>query len=372
MRISGTRSSAVCFLLLTFLAPIASSAQAKWKGTVVKEGDVTVVKNPKEPIYKSPIIEFKEDLSLGGPDARGDYAFGQVQTFIVDDSGSIYVLDKKNYNLKVFDSSGSYLRTIGRKGQGPGELEYPYMLSLNQTSGELVVHELGHGISYFDTDGTFLRHLSLKTMLSLRGLVDAKGDIYIMEYIRNEKGAHYETKKLASDGSVIAVIAESPAWVVSNPDPFMATSYFVVDRANNLVFGYPLTYEIRFYGPSDTKVFKRITREYDRVAVKAEEREEQEKSVPPGTTIGFEFPKYHSAYRRFFTSDLGHLFVETWETTKGGKKVHDIFDAEGHLIGCMSLKPSGIAILKGKYYALEEDEDGFQYVKRYAVTWKVK
>jgi len=27
-------------------------------------------------------------------------------------------------------------------------------------------------------------------------------------------------------------------------------------------------------------------------------------------------------------------------------------------------------MLKGKYYALEEDEDGYQYVKRYAVTWK--
>jgi hypothetical protein len=28
--------------------------------------------------------------------------------------------------------------------------------------------------------------------------------------------------------------------------------------------------------------------------------------------------------------------------------------------------------LKGKYYALEEDEDGYQFVKRYAVTWVAK
>jgi len=25
-----------------------------------------------------------------------------------------------------------------------------------------------------------------------------------------------------------------------------------------------------------------------------------------------------------------------------------------------------------QYYALEQDEDGYQYVKRYAVTWKIK
>jgi hypothetical protein len=38
----------------------------------------------------------------------------------------------------------------------------------------------------------------------------------------------------------------------------------------------------------------------------------------------------------------------------------------------MPLKPSGITILNGKYYALEEDEDGYQYVKRDAVNWKIK
>lgn len=371
-----TNRGFVLFMGLVLIAFVASaaapSAQDKWKGTVVKEGDVTVVKNPKEPLYKTPILELKEELSIGGPEAQGDFAFGQVQTFIVDDFGSIYVLDRKNYNIKVFDLSGSYLRTIGRKGQGPGELEYPYMLSLNQTSSELIVHQLGPRMSYFKTDGTFLRHLSLKTMLSLRGVVDSRGSIYVMEHINDEKGIRFETKKLAPDASVIAVIAESPGPRSSNPNPFMATSYFVVDRADNLVYGYPLTYEIQFYGPSNQKVFKRIIREYDRVAVTAEEREKQEKSVPPGTTVRFEFPKYHSAYTRFFLSDFGHLFVQTWEKTKDGKSIHDIFDTEGRFIGRIPLKPSGVEILKGKYYALEEDEDGYQTVKRYAVTWTVK
>ena len=57
---------------------------------------------------------------------------------------------------------------------------------------------------------------------------------------------------------------------------------------------------------------------------------------------------------------------------KDGKFIHDIFDADGRFIGRVPLKPFGIEILKGKYYALEEDEDGYQAVKRYAVTWTVK
>ena len=361
------------FLILGITTAAEASGQVKWKGTVVKEGDVTVVKNPKEPLYKTPVLELKEDLSLGGPEAQGDYAFGEIRTFIVDDAGSLYVLDTKDSHVKVFDKAGKYVRTIGRKGQGPGELELPMTLSFNRTAGELAVHQSSRRMSYFKTDGTFLRHLSLKDMWALRGRVDSRGNIYITEGLIDEKDPRYEVKKLGPDASVIAMLAKSPAPnAAAKFNPFMAISYFQLDRSDNLVYGYPLTYEIQFFDPSDHKLFMTITREYDPVAITAEEKAEREKDVPSGMTVNFDFSKYHSAYYRFFLSDLGHLFVQTWEKTKDGKSIHDIFDAEGRFIGRIALKPSGIEILKGKYYALEEDEDGNQYVKRYAVTWTIK
>jgi hypothetical protein len=108
------------------------------------------------------------------------------------------------------------------------------------------------------------------------------------------------------------------------------------------------------------------------LGVTAAEKEAQEKRVPYGTKVTFDFSKYHSAYRRFFVSDLGHVFVETWEATKDGAKIHDIFDAEGRFISSVPFRPLGITILRGKYYALEEDAEGYQYIKRYAVTWTYK
>jgi hypothetical protein len=362
---------------LAFMAGLLSAApapaQVTWKGTVVKEGDVTVVRNPKEPLYKTPVIELKEDLSLGGPEAQGDYAFGQVRTFVVDDAGSIYVLDSQASHVKVFDASGKYVRTIGRQGQGPGELESPMTLSLNRTSSELAVHQASRRMSYFKTDGTFLRHLSFKEMWALRGRVESMGTIYITEGIVDPKDPRYELKKLGPDASVIAMLAKSPAPNASVKfDPFMAISYFQIDPSDSVVYGYPETYEIQFFGPSDQNIFKKIRREYDPVLVTAEEKEEQKKDIPPGITLNFDFSKYHSAFSRFFLSDLGHVIVQTWEKTKDGKSIHDIFDAEGRFIGRVPLKPSGVEVLKGKYYALEEDEDGYKLVKRYAVTWTIK
>jgi hypothetical protein len=361
-------------LLPFFLTAAMASGQAKWKGTVVKEGDVTVVKNPKEPLYKTPVLELTEDLSLGGPEAQGDAALEQVRQFVVDDAGTIYVLELRAAQVKVFDASGRYLRTIGRKGQGPGELEYPMTLSLNQKMGELAVQQQSRGIVFFKTDGTYLRQLSLKGMLGGRGRLDSQGQIYLLEIIIDNENSRYATKKLAPDGSVLATISETPTPTGpgNTTKAFIPVAFYTVDREDRFIYGFPESYEIQIYGPTETKVLRKITRAYDAVAVTEEDKAERKKDVPPGYTREFEFPKHHPAYSRFFLSDLGHIFVQTYEKADGGRIIHDIFDAEGRFIGRLPLKPSGIGILKGKYYALEEDEDGYQLIKRYAVTWKVK
>jgi hypothetical protein len=210
-------------------------------------------------------------------------------------------------------------------------------------------------------------------MLGGRSRVDSQGQIYVLEIAMDGSGSRYKTKKLAPDGSLLATISETPTPTGpgNTTKAFIPVAYFQISRDDRLVYGYPETYEIQLYGPVEAEVLRKIRREYDPVAVTEEEKAERKKDVPPGYTREFEFPKNHPAYSRFFLSDLGHLFVQTYEKAEEGRFIHDIFDAEGRFIGRVPLKPSGLEILKGKYYALEEDEDGYQYIKRYAVTWKV-
>lgn len=362
-------------ILIAWLALIAqgpaveASAQVKWKGTMAKEGGVTVVRNPREPVYKTPVLELREDLSLGGANAQGDYAFEDIRTLVVDDAGNIFVLDSKAANVKVFDASGKYVRTIGRKGQGPGEFNAPMTLSINPLAGELVVHHDSQRMSYFKLDGTFLRQLSTKG-LSIRARVDSRGRIVVMEIVFDANNRRYDTKKLGPDGNPIALLASSPGPDPARYNPFLAISYWQIDREDNLIYGYPASYEILFFGAESNKVFRKITRDYDPVDITGEEKKEELKDIPPGITV--EFSKSHSAFTRFFVDDQGPLLVQTWEKAGGGKLVHDVFDREGRFIGRIPLKPNGMGIKKGKYYAVEVDEDGYQAVKRYAVKWLVE
>jgi hypothetical protein len=366
------RKGLVIATFLLLLAFTIAAAQDKWKGTVVKEDDVTVVRNPREPIYRTPVLELKEDMSLGGPDAQGEYAFGAIRNFVVDDDGSLYILDEQNSHIKAFDASGKYLRTIGRKGQGPGDLDGPYYLTLNRTAGELGVLQLSRRISFFKTEGTFLRHQTV--IDSTRAQVDSRGNIYIRETARPKRDEwSYDVKKLSMFGSVLGVLASVPGQGYTGKiNPFFAVNTFQVDRSDNLVYGDPRTYELLFFDSSEGKLFKKITREYSSVPVTDKDKAKELEKTPPEVRANVVFPKYFPAFNGFFLSDLGHIFVQTREKTENGKLMHDIFDVEGRFISRIPLKSYGIGILKDKYYALEQEEDGFQYVKRYAVTWKIK
>jgi outer membrane protein assembly factor BamB len=349
------------------------AAQPQWKGSITKEGGVTIVKNPKDPIYKDPILTLKEDFALGGPNATGDNSFNQIRTAAIGDDGTIYVLDGKESHVKMFDASGKYLKTFARKGQGPGELESPSAISINRTKKEIMIQEISRRLSYFAMDGRFLRNQSVKDVWALRARVDSQGNIVVQEGMLDPKDPRYLTKKFNADMKLIAELAKSPAPSPSVFNPLMAIAYWTIDKDDNIVYGYPKTYEIKFFGPSNA-VVKKVMRDYDPVEITEAEKEEQRKGNPSDVMGGMklEFERYHPAFRRFFLSDKGHIFVQTWEKTKDGLTVHDVFDADGRFLARLPLALTGIEIRNGKYYALEEDAEGYQMIKRYSVTWLVK
>lgn len=62
-----------------------------------------------------------EEWRLGGPDGRGPAAFSSEPAVVVDRRGVLYTRGSKDSHITAFDSAGGFLRTIGRRGQGPGE-----------------------------------------------------------------------------------------------------------------------------------------------------------------------------------------------------------------------------------------------------------
>lgn len=97
---------------------------------------------------------FEERLRLGGADG-GPESFYVVSRDRVSagPDGAIHVLDGGAHRVVVFDSAGRHLRTVGREGGGPGELQMPVGLAVD-SAGVVGVWDYGKpGIVRFGPDG---------------------------------------------------------------------------------------------------------------------------------------------------------------------------------------------------------------------------
>jgi len=366
------------YILSTFLAAVQGDQSPLWKGTIAKEGDMVVIKNPKEPLYSQPILTLKEDFSIGGSKAKDEYVLALPTSIAVDHKGNLFVLDFKESHIRVFDETGRFIRTIGRSGQGPGEIGAAWSISLPHGSKELAVHDIrNRKLTFFSTDGEYLRSISLRGMIG--GLkTDSQGNAYVFDTQFGAGQPKNTLKKMSADMS--KVLAEISNHLQDDShNPFAPREYWVIDDRDCLVYGEGKTYEIRYYDPSG-KLVRKVLREGGPLKVTKKDIDEfANRPTPPGINPVYNYSSHHGAYRSFFVDDLGHLFVQTWERTPDNRQdIHDIFDADGRFIGRVPLNrhadlinPKVRLIRSGKYYAIESDAEGYEVVKRYSVVWNI-
>jgi hypothetical protein len=378
MRMKRAGSIVICLGMLAGLTPSKSSAQAKWKGTIVKEGDVTVVKNPKEPLHKNPPLELREDFVIGGEGSEGKYVLSHPFDMAVDAAENLYVVDAGERNLKVFDKNGRYVKTIGRPGQGPGEFQFPTRICIIPGTSEIIVLDL-QSISTFNPAGGFLRRSPIRGM-SAGIRADGQGNLFIeTSEIRSGK-VILQTYAPGMGGEPALVLSyqEDQSYVVFKPRP-----QWILNQKGQIVFGESKTYEIRIID-SKGGLLKKILRDYDPVRVNQEEKDDLAKRTKevlgPEAAKSMEFAPHHSAYRGFFPADAGCLFVQTWERSADGRQdIYDIFDDEGRYIARVPLSPNPDFqaplprfIKDGKLYTIEPDPKGYEVVKRYSVKWNIQ
>ena len=82
-------------------------------------------------------------VSVGELEGDDDYMFGRLYDIAVDDDDNLFVLDGQDQAVRVFDAGGKFVRKLGRKGQGPGELWDAEAMAL-LPDGRVVVRDPGN------------------------------------------------------------------------------------------------------------------------------------------------------------------------------------------------------------------------------------
>jgi 6-bladed beta-propeller protein len=129
-------------------------------------------------------IELKFTLvrSIGSLDGTRD-AFGNIWDVALDSRGRIYVADVGQSHVTVFDSAGSFVRTIGRRGSGPGEFHQPMQLGIDNAD-TLFVYDVGlRRLTKFSPDGQFVVQKGLPDITAVGDIrFSPNGDVVLVGF----------------------------------------------------------------------------------------------------------------------------------------------------------------------------------------------
>ncbi|MDR0559552.1 MAG: 6-bladed beta-propeller [Prevotellaceae bacterium] len=90
---------------------------------------------------------------------------GEVSQIEIFDN-VIYILDKKTVSLQVFDSTGKYIHSIGKRGEGPGEYSAINAFYLNSHNHTINMFDpLKLSVHKYDFNGNFIASVQFKDLI---------------------------------------------------------------------------------------------------------------------------------------------------------------------------------------------------------------
>jgi len=335
-------------------------------------------------------FELEEDLSIGNEDDE-NYLFYGIRDIQVDTDGNIYVLDSGNHRLQVFDKNGNYLRTIGKKGRGPGEFITPSRLQLDDETGNIFVTDRSRTIIIFEKGGKYIdKDIHLVELLK-DFYLDSERCIW-GKFILPGINVYHFIKKVTPTGEAEKIIAEIPYYInriklsrtnVGNTAQvggyFFTHGYeydlFIAKVDNHtLIYGYSKDYElIAFDETGDTLFIIRKDETPKKITNNEKERIKNRikgniakggKFVPD---ISIEFPEHMPYFYSIITDNKGRIYVRKNPISRESNINHeyDVFNKEGLYLYKTHLNYYPDVIKNGYIYTrIVTEETGEEQIRR--------
>lgn len=342
-----------------------------------------LIRNPAEPLYGEISLDIEEDLTLGN-DQDDHYLFFRVWDIQADTEGNIFVLDSGATRIQKYSKNGEYLGTIGRKGQGPGEFERPFILALDKDNN-LYVGEMSK-IHTFDPEGKFVRTTKIPFFF-MNFVPDNRGNFVVTGRITIEGGQNLGVMTLDSNGKIKKTIKEFPGLPMHETGMTISHDYspeirFTALADRGFVYGYNLDYQIYVAGWAGNDIL--IFRKEEPAQIIS--RKEKNKIIDDLSTnarnAGLEWPKNvvekmanipenRPFFDRIRADEKGRIYIRqrTSILDKSGDMTFDIFGKDGYYLYKTKLPFVPMSIRDGfMYHATYVEESGEVKVKRYRIN----
>lgn len=320
-----------------------SSTSDTWQGRIdTLPGGAIVVHNPGAGLWDtSTAWRLEQDLVIGAVEGSGPEVFGEIAAVDVDMHGRIYVLEEQAQEIRVFDSAGTYLRTLGSEGSGPGELSRAFGLAFDDLD-RLWVPDVGNRrLTVFDSTGEFADDYQrpLGVVYPFLGGFDKSGRFWdVTPSFDDTYASFYFVRFDSITGGFDSV---PPVRYRRDVESTTLTMFFLrprmtiaFDPAGYIWFGWTGDYRL-FQRSMSGDTARIIERESRRVPVSHSERERilAEIAEFPFPVDPVLIPTEKPAFNRIVAGENGHLFTNVPGSGDEKGRLIDVFNGDGVYLG---------------------------------------
>jgi hypothetical protein len=353
-------------LLCALLLPACAKRE---RGFVTEIVDgVRVVRNLAGKPGRGPRkLRATEDLALGEGSSTVQALFYAPQAIDAVPDGDMYVLDGRDALIRQFNQSGSLVRSIGRKGQGPGEFEAPAAMTIRPDGTVIVVDSSQMRLTLLTPEGEFMRSTVLKIFVSD---ISAEADGTLVAAYSGGADPE-ECVGILDDrsGELTALFSQKTFWPsrLMNKDLRYDFPYFVrfaAAQANRLVVGSGVAYKLSLI---DMKGRPEMTFEKD--ADKKPVEGQMLTQIAGIKLRGGPNPFVHDPYFPFFdwlsVDERGRIWIQHYlpklTNLTNPETPYDVFSADGIFLFEARLPGhilSKLVFKNGFVYTLKKRESG--------------
>jgi hypothetical protein len=378
------QSLPAAFLVLVFLSvscgPTKEGVEesAAYPAVIENVEGVRTVTNPDFPKEGKIHFTLTEELTIGEEDALEGGVLNRPQFLDVDSDGNIYVMDWGDTDIKIFSPDGTLIRTVGGKGQGPGEFDIPASFKLSKDNKIFLLSGSQHRFSVIETTGEYITGFQVEAYPPAMD-IDSLNRVFYSETLPPDYTLTEDYQKVESSFALFrrdadgqnkiklgefrdrvsmkrAVKSASGTGIMGGMSREAYTTCWLVGPRDRIYIGYNKDYKIDVYDP-DWNLLFRFGRTFTPIKHPLYKPE-----------LGH--PEYYPAFsdwRKFF-DDEGNLWLELYLPEGVEEHAYDVFSPEGIYLKQVWVPTTLNLVRGGKAYSIFRTEEEYLVVKRFFMT----